>query len=99
MVRCVWRLWETDIHAHAHAHARTAFASQTLMTIDTLKLDEAKVNVKGGAIALGHPLGASGGRLTTSLLMEMQRTGPGQLGVVTLCCGTGYGVSSLFVGE
>ncbi|CAO1622111.1 unnamed protein product [Sympodiomycopsis kandeliae] len=77
-----------------------AFASQTLMTIDTLKLDQAKVNVKGGAIALGHPLGASGGRLTTSLLKEMQRTGPpGQLGVVTLCAGTGYGVSSLFVGE
>lgn len=69
------------------------------MTIDALKLDQDKVNIKGGAIALGHPLGASGGRLVTSLLKEMQRTGPDQLGVVTLCCGTGLGCSSLFVGE
>lgn len=75
-----------------------AFASQALMTIDTLKLDQSQVNVKGGAIALGHPLGASGGRLTTSLLSELRRTGK-QTGVITLCCGTGYGVSSFVVAE
>lgn len=68
------------------------------MTIDALSLDDAKVNVKGGAIALGHPLGASGGRLVTSLLAELRRTGK-QTGVATLCCGTGYGVSSFVVAE
>ncbi|CAO1616535.1 unnamed protein product [Jaminaea pallidilutea] len=75
-----------------------AFASQTLMTIDTLKLDEERVNVKGGAIALGHPLGASGGRITLALLSELRRTGQ-KTGVATLCCGTGYGVSSLIAAE
>lgn len=68
------------------------------MTIDTLKLDEARVNVNGGAIALGHPLGASGGRITLALLSELRRTGQ-KTGVATLCCGTGYGVSSLIVAE
>ncbi|PWN21298.1 putative acetyl-CoA C-acyltransferase precursor [Microstroma glucosiphilum] len=75
-----------------------AFASQALMTLDALKISEENVNVKGGAIALGHPLGASGGRLTTSLLSELRRTGK-QTGVVSLCCGTGYGVSALIVAE
>ncbi|UZJ52831.1 hypothetical protein CBS101457_002151 [Exobasidium rhododendri] len=75
-----------------------AFASQALMTIDYLGIDEAQVNVKGGAIALGHPLGASGGRLVTSLLNELRRTGK-QTGVATLCCGTGYGKASLIVAE
>lgn len=68
------------------------------MTLDALKISEENVNVKGGAIALGHPLGASGGRLTTSLLSELRRTGR-QTGVVSLCCGTGYGVSALIVAE
>lgn len=75
-----------------------AFASQALMVMDTLKLDPAKVNPKGGAIALGHPLGASGGRLVTSLLAELRRTGQ-QVGVATLCCGTGYGKASLIIAE
>lgn len=75
-----------------------AFASQALMTIDHLAIDQAQVNVKGGAIALGHPLGASGGRLVTSLLNELRRTGK-QTGVATLCCGTGYGKASLVVAE
>ncbi|SJX61936.1 probable acetyl-CoA C-acyltransferase precursor [Sporisorium reilianum f. sp. reilianum] len=75
-----------------------AFASQSLMVMDTLKLDAAKVNPKGGAIALGHPLGASGGRLVTSLLAELRRTGQ-QVGVATLCCGTGYGKASLIIAE
>lgn len=68
------------------------------MTIDTMQLDPAKVNPKGGAIALGHPLGASGGRLVLSLLQELRRTGKG-LGVATLCCGTGYGKATLIAAE
>ncbi|GAA5830157.1 hypothetical protein JCM3766R1_002802 [Sporobolomyces carnicolor] len=71
-----------------------AFASQSLMVMDTLKLDESKVNPKGGAIALGHPLGATGGRLLTSLITELQRTGK-NLGVATLCMGTGAGKATL----
>lgn len=75
-----------------------AFASQVLMTMGHLGIDHSQVNVKGGAIALGHPLGASGGRLVTSLLNELRRTGK-QTGVATLCCGTGYGKASLIVAE
>jgi acetyl-CoA acyltransferase 1 len=99
-------LWEINEGACRVLHAvrirlpllSSAFASQALMTIDTLGLDEAQVNVKGGAIALGHPLGASGGRLITSLLAELRRTGK-QTGVATLCCGTGYGKATLVVAE
>lgn len=58
------------------------------MTIDHLGLDPEKVNPKGGAIALGHPLGASGGRLVLSLLQELRRMQQ-SIGVATLCCGTG----------
>ncbi|GAA5951778.1 hypothetical protein JCM3765_003116 [Sporobolomyces pararoseus] len=75
-----------------------AFASQSLMVMDTLKLDESKVNPKGGAIALGHPLGATGGRLLTSLITELQRTGK-NLGVATLCMGTGAGKATLIARE
>ncbi|KAH9818612.1 Thiolase, N-terminal domain-containing protein [Melampsora americana] len=75
-----------------------AFASQALMTIDHLQLDEKKVNPKGGAIAIGHPLGATGGRLVASLIHELRRTNQ-QIGLVTLCCGTGFGKSSLFLAE
>lgn len=75
-----------------------AFASQVLMTMGHLGISHDQVNVKGGAIALGHPLGASGGRLVTSLLAELRRTGR-QTGVATLCCGTGYGKASLIVAE
>jgi len=75
-----------------------AFASQALMTIEHLKLDMTKVNPKGGAIAIGHPLGATGGRLVSSLIHELRRTGK-KIGVVALCCGTGFGKSSLFVAE
>ncbi|GAA5888250.1 hypothetical protein JCM16303_005315 [Sporobolomyces ruberrimus] len=75
-----------------------AFASQSLMVMDTLKLDENKVNPKGGAIALGHPLGATGGRLLTSLITELIRTGK-DLGVATLCMGTGAGKATLIARE
>jgi acetyl-CoA C-acetyltransferase len=72
-----------------------AFASQSLVVIRELGLDEEKVNVNGGAIALGHPLGMSGARLVVSLLHELRRRG-GRLGLATLCVGVGQGVAALF---
>jgi acetyl-CoA acyltransferase len=74
-----------------------AFAVQALACIDQLGLDEAIVNVNGGAIALGHPLGASGVRLVTTLLHEMRRRGPNcRYGLATMCIGVGQGVATVF---
>ncbi|KAF2487981.1 beta ketoadipyl CoA thiolase, TH2 [Neohortaea acidophila] len=75
-----------------------AFASQALYCIRTLGVDEAKVNPKGGAIALGHPLGATGARQLATLLPEMKRQGV-ELGVISMCIGTGMGMASLIVRE
>jgi acetyl-CoA C-acetyltransferase len=72
-----------------------AFASQTLAVVRDLGLDEGKVNVNGGAIALGHPLGMSGARLVVSLLHELRRR-DGRFGLATLCVGVGQGVAALF---
>jgi 3-oxoadipyl-CoA thiolase len=72
-----------------------AFASQSLVVIRDLGLDEAKVNVNGGAIAMGHPLGMSGARLVVSLLHELRRRS-GKLGLATLCVGVGQGQAALF---
>ena len=72
-----------------------AFASQSLAVIRELGLDEEKVNVNGGAIALGHPLGMSGARLVVSLLHELRRRG-GRYGLATLCIGVGQGQAALF---
>jgi 3-oxoadipyl-CoA thiolase len=72
-----------------------AFASQSLAVIRELGLDEAKVNVNGGAIAVGHPLGMSGARLVVSLLHELRRRG-GRYGLATLCVGVGQGQAALF---
>ena len=66
--------------------------------IRELGLDPAKVNVNGGAIALGHPLGMSGARLVVSLLHELRRRG-GQYGLATLCVGVGQGQAALFERE
>ena len=71
-----------------------AFASQSLVCIDELGLDPAKVNVNGGAIALGHPLGMSGGRLVTMLTHELIRTG-GRYGLATMCIGVGQGIATI----
>jgi 3-oxoadipyl-CoA thiolase len=71
-----------------------AFASQSLVCIDELGLDPARVNVNGGAIALGHPLGASGGRLLTMLVHELARTG-GRYGLATMCIGVGQGIATV----
>jgi acetyl-CoA acetyltransferase family protein len=71
-----------------------AFAVQSLAVIRRLKLDEDRVNADGGAIALGHPLGCSGARLTVTLLGRMERTGA-RRGLATLCVGVGQGVAML----
>ena len=72
-----------------------AFASQSLVVIHELGLDPEKVNVNGGAIALGHPLGMSGARLVVTLLHELRRRG-GRYGLATLCVGVGQGQAALF---
>ena len=72
-----------------------AFASQSLAVVRELGLDEDKVNVNGGAIAIGHPLGMSGARLTVTLLHELRRRG-GRYGVATMCVGVGQGQAALF---
>jgi 3-oxoadipyl-CoA thiolase len=72
-----------------------AFASQSLAVVRDLGLDEEKVNVNGGAIALGHPLGMSGARLVVSLLHELRRR-QGRYGIATLCVGVGQGQAALF---
>ena len=71
-----------------------AFAAQSLAVIRELGLDEERINVHGGAIALGHPLGCSGARIVTTLLSAMRRRGGG-LGLATLCVGVGQGVATL----
>jgi 3-oxoadipyl-CoA thiolase len=75
-----------------------AFASQSLEVIRELGLDPDRVNVNGGAIALGHPLGMSGARLVVSLLHELGRRGGGY-GLATLCVGVGQGQAALFEGS
>jgi len=72
-----------------------AFASQSLQVIRELALDPEKVNVNGGAIAIGHPLGMSGARLVVTLLHELRRRG-GRYGLATLCVGVGQGQAALF---
>ena len=71
-----------------------AFASQSLVCIAELGLDPAKVNVNGGAIALGHPLGMSGARLITMLTHELRRT-RGRYGLATMCIGVGQGIATV----
>jgi 3-oxoadipyl-CoA thiolase len=71
-----------------------AFASQSIVCINELGLDPARVNVNGGAIALGHPLGMSGGRLITMLTHELRRTG-GRYGLATMCIGVGQGIATV----
>jgi 3-oxoadipyl-CoA thiolase len=71
-----------------------AFAAQVLACVRELGIDEEKLNVNGGAIALGHPLGCSGARLMTSLVWEMRRRGA-RYGLVTLCIGVGQGLATV----
>src|SRR5512134_1917120 len=72
-----------------------AFAAQSLAVMCTLEIDEEKVNVNGGAIALGHPLGCTGSKLTTQLIYEMGRR-KSKYGMVTMCIGGGMGAAAIF---
>lgn len=72
-----------------------AFAAQSIACLRDLEIDPAKANPNGGAIALGHPLGASGARIATTLLHELRRRG-GRYGLATMCIGVGQGISTIF---
>jgi acetyl-CoA acyltransferase len=72
-----------------------AFAAQSLAVMKTLEMDQEKVNVNGGAIALGHPLGCTGAKLTTQLIYEMGRR-KSRYGMVTMCIGGGMGAAAIF---
>ncbi len=77
------------------AEVNEAFAAQALPCIDQLGLDPERVNVNGGAIALGHPIGCSGARITVTLLHEMRRRGAAR-GLATMCIGVGQGIAATF---
>ena len=82
-----WKVSDLDL-----IESNEAFAAQSLSVVRELGLDPAKVNVNGGAIAIGHPIGASGARILTTLLHEMKRSGA-KKGLATLCVGGGMGVA------
>ena len=82
-----WTVADLDL-----IESNEAFAAQALCVVKELGLDTAKVNVNGGAIAIGHPIGASGARIRTTLLHELKRSG-GKKGLATLCIGGGMGVA------
>jgi acetyl-CoA C-acetyltransferase len=85
--RAGWSVADLDL-----VESNEAFAAQSLCVVRELGLDPAKVNVNGGAIAIGHPIGASGARILTTLLHEMKRSGA-KKGLATLCVGGGMGVA------
>jgi acetyl-CoA C-acetyltransferase len=82
-----WKASDLDL-----IESNEAFAAQALCVVGELGLDPAKVNVNGGAIAIGHPIGASGARILTTLVHEMKRSGA-KKGLATLCIGGGMGVA------
>ena len=73
-----------------------AFAAQSIACVRDLELDMDKVNVNGGSIAIGHPLGASGSRITATLIHEMHRREGVRYGLATLCVGVGQGAAMIF---
>ena len=85
--RAGWRVADLDL-----IEANEAFAAQALSVARELKFDMERVNVNGGAVALGHPIGASGARILTTLLYEMERIGA-KKGLATLCIGGGMGIA------
>ena len=89
LARAGWSVGDLDA-----IELNEAFAAQSISVIRELELDSAKVNVHGGAIALGHPLGCSGARILTTLMGVLDRTG-GDRGLATLCVGVGQGVATL----
>ncbi len=94
-VRKVLEKTGMDLDAIDLVELNAAFASQTLASIRELRVDMEKVNVNGGAIALGHPIAATGAILTAKLLYELRRSG-GRYGIVTACIGGGQGIAAIF---
>jgi acetyl-CoA acyltransferase len=90
LARAGWRLDEVDL-----IEVNEAFAAQSVAVVDELKADPGLVNVNGGAIAIGHPLGCSGARIVTTLLHEMRRRSVSR-GAATMCIGVGQGIASLW---
>ncbi len=90
LARAGWQLAELDL-----VEVNEAFAAQAVAVIDELKLDQDLVNVNGGAIAIGHPLGCSGARITTTLLHELRRRGAAKA-AATMCIGVGQGIATLW---
>ena len=82
-----WKIDEIDLF-----EINEAFAAQSIAVINELKIDKNKVNVNGGAIALGHPIGASGARILVTLLHEMKKQNK-KKGCATLCIGGGMGIA------
>ncbi|KAH8327423.1 hypothetical protein KR074_011464 [Drosophila pseudoananassae] len=87
LMKIGWKQEEVDLY-----ELNEAFAAQSLAVIQALRLDASKVNVNGGAIALGHPIGASGARVLVTLLYALERTG-GRRGIASLCIGGGMGIA------
>jgi acetyl-CoA acyltransferase len=85
--------WQVDLLDLVEVNE--AFAAQALAVSDELKLDPDLLNVNGGAIAIGHPLGCSGARITTTLLHEMRRAGARRV-AATMCIGVGQGIATLW---
>jgi acetyl-CoA acyltransferase len=90
LARARWRTEDLDL-----IEVNEAFAAQSVAVVDELKLDQEKVNVNGGAIAIGHPLGCSGARIVTTLLHEMRRRGAAK-GAASMCIGVGQGITTLW---
>ena len=90
LARAGWRIEDLDL-----IEVNEAFAAQSVAVVDELKLDPEKVNVNGGAIAIGHPLGCSGARIVTTLLHEMRRRGAAK-GAASMCIGVGQGITTLW---
>jgi acetyl-CoA acyltransferase len=90
LARAGWRVEDLDL-----VEVNEAFAAQSVAVVDELKLDPEKVNVNGGAIAIGHPLGCSGARIVTTLLHEMRRRAAVR-GAATMCIGVGQGIATLW---
>jgi acetyl-CoA acyltransferase len=95
LARAGWRVEDLDL-----VELNEAFAAQSVACVDELKLDPGKVNVNGGAIAIGHPLGCSGARIVTTLLHEMRRhsaiKGRAARGAASMCIGVGQGIATLW---
>jgi acetyl-CoA acetyltransferase family protein len=90
LARTGWPLDSLDL-----IELNEAFAAQAVAVADELKLDHDRLNVNGGAIAIGHPLGCSGARITTTLLHELRRRG-GTRAAASMCIGVGQGIATLW---